>query len=633
MNLRNRPENDLVSARFRAVRPSVVLRKIAVRLALALLVASVLLPILHPHTVKAACELCATPFADLTLLRQWQPLDVAIVTSEWPANPYDASALDVELLLIAPSGRRVRVPTFPSPEGKRELRARITFTEPGRWSAVAQMRQPRRASGPPVRWLVKAPAEDAPAAGARGFVRVNRLNRAMLAFDNGEPFFPIGANIGWYTNDALIEFERRFDALAANGGTVARVWLAPWSFLPEWKDTGLRNYANRELRMGWFDRILAMAEARGIYLIVVLSESGMFVPDARWPENPYNIANGGPCAEPRDFLTDARAKAAYRNQLRYIAARWGSSPNILAWEWMNEVNSAPGFETAELMPWLVEMTSALRAYDVNRHLTTISYAAVDGDPGVWAMREIDLVQRHEYIQSDPAWFRPIRDAQGALARFKQVREQPVKPVIVGEFGANSDIEHPRGGYRQGIHLHNSLWASAFAGMAGSAQYWWWDNYIEPGDLWTHYRGLSSFLRGEDLSRMVPAAVTATVSAGNPVVAQALATPPAAVGRFRALLWLRNADYRHDSAVLRAALERSAGESDDQTFRFVPAPSQGVVVTLAGLPAGRYTIDVYDTATGAVLDRQTAKTGTDGVVSWKIQSIGQDIAMKIAYSGL
>lgn len=569
-----------------------------------------------PGPARAAgCDVCLVPSTSQFV--RWVPAAMGLAVRDSAANPYDAAQIEVRLRLRAPSGRVVDVPAFADPEGPTSFRVRWTPDEAGRWQATPQVRSGGAAwrSGPRAVWRVEAGT-------GRGFVRVDPRNAAMLRFDDGTPYFPIGANIAWYTNDAMQEYGRRFDALAAAGGTATRVWLAPWSFLPEWKDTPLRNYANRELRMRWFDEILRMAEARGIYLIVVLSEAGMFEPAARWGENPYNTVNGGPCAEPHEFLTSPEARATYANQLRYIAARWGYSPNILAWEWMNEVNSAPGFETERLLPWLREMSAVLAQHDSGRHLRTISYGSIAGDPRVWAMPEIEIVQRHEYVQGDPAWFRPLPAGQG---RFRQVQEQPVKPVLLGEFGANSDMEHARGAYRQGIQMHNGLWASTFAGMAGAAMYWWWDNYIEPGRLWWRHGGLAEFLRGEDLGTMAPAAAVAHADSGPSAIALRLSTAAGATCA-RALVWVRNGAWQHDAALMRYVLEHSAGKVQAENFRYFAEPSRSVSVMLEGLPAGAYSVEVHDTSTGRLI--RTFAAQSDGALRWIEPQITSDVAYKV-----
>jgi hypothetical protein len=544
------------------------------------------------------------------------------------AQPYAAEMTGVSLVWRAPSGRRVQQDAYFDASSQPDWRARFAPDEPGLWTVRAWARSGVRLlrAGPVLRVQVAAATERG------GYIRVSRRNPAMLEYSDDAPYVPIGANVAWYRDDAIAEYARRFEALARNGGNAARVWLAPWSFAVEWRETPLSDYTNRQQRLAQFDAVLALAERHGIKLIVVLLEPGMFNSTERWPDNPYNAANGGPCATPRDFLTDPRAKAAYRDQLRYIAARWGASPSILAWEWFNEVNNTIGFETDVLLPWLREMIPVLRSADLNRHPHTISYGTIAGDPAIWALPDIDIVQRHEYAQGDPKWFAPTRDASGAVVRFKQVREQPLKPVLVGEFGANSDGERPEGAYRQGIHLHNSLWAAPFAGFAGGAMYWWWDNYIEAGDLWPRYRGLARFLDGEDLRAFEPVSATANAALTTRATAMALGSRVVTGGqRARFLLWVRNRAWSHDDALVRYILDKSSGATTAATFQFVPAPAKEVVVMLDAPAGSRCTWRAYDTETGAAtgLMGESAGQPTSGArYTIALGTVARDLALKI-----
>ncbi len=49
---------------------------------------------------------------------------------------------------------------------------------------------------------------------------------------------------------------------------------------------------------------------------------------------------------------------------------------------------------------------------------------------------------------------------------------------------------------EGIHLHNAIWASALSGSAGTAMIWWWDSYVDPQNLYYHYKALARFTENE-----------------------------------------------------------------------------------------------------------------------------------------
>ncbi len=451
------------------------------------------------------------------------------------ANPFDPNAIDLCVAFANGVAAPISVPAFWDGAAG-GWKVRFTPRTVGAWRATALVTVlGQRLSSATIALDVIAPNRQPPKPthlSADGFIHIHPNNARYLAIETatGEPrtFFPIGLNLGWAhsVDSTLRDYERWFDALQANGGNTARLWMSSWAFGLEWDDTGLGDYTRRLDRARLLDRVIEMAEARGIYLIVVLINHGAFSSDTNpeWAHNPYNAANGGPCATPAQFMTDPQAREFFKRRLRYIAARWAYSPNLLAWEWWNEVELTR-IETAALKPWLQEMGATLRQFDPYRHLTTISYAG-DGDPAIWGMPEIDILQRHEYNSGDPKWFKPVSDING----LQRIPKKIDKPFLIGEFGYSPDNETNTPASKLGIHLHNSLWASAFNGYAGGAMYWWWDSSVEPANLWPHYRGLARYLQGVDLALTTP--LTATSDTPFAVVL-GRKTPDGAV------LWVRN----------------------------------------------------------------------------------------------
>ncbi len=499
-------------------------------------------------------------------------LELAIHLGIEAKNPYDPNEIDLSVTFTSPDGEQAKAPAFyylhqtdPQQSG---WRVRFTPATAGEWRAIAHATTPQGAfTSKPISFTVSPRA-------APGFVRLHPSNPRYLAFDDGKTFFPIGVNLGWWRDDALRDYTRWLDALQANGANAARIWMASWSFGIEWNDTGLGNYDNRQLRAHWLDEVLKMAEQRGIYLVIGLIPDREFRADGLWAGNPYNAANGGMLQTPVDFAIDAGAKAMFKRRLRYIAARWGYSPNILAWEWWNEVESTR-IETPALKPWIEDMTHTLRQFDINRHLVTLSYVG-NGDDDVWRMPEIDLMQRHEYSES-PKWFQPIAGG------FRLTPNAPAKPLLFGEFGFSSHGEPLNAATKDGIHLHTALWASAFNGFASTAMYWWWDDYIDAGNLWPRFKGISTFLADEDLAALAP--ITATTAPQ--------ATAMALANGDRALLWLRNNAWNQSDASFKFAMSQSTGEP----YVFAPAPLTGVVVTLQGMSDGAWQVEWIDTETG------------------------------------
>jgi len=69
-----------------------------------------------------------------------------------------------------------------------------------------------------------------------------------------------------------------------------------------------------------------------------------------------------------------------------------------------------------------------------------------------------------------------------------------KPHIFGEFGirsgAGTEKLDPKG-----WGLHNAFWAAIASGSCGIAMPWWHENYIEPLNLYFHFKAIANFTKG------------------------------------------------------------------------------------------------------------------------------------------
>ncbi|WP_169237038.1 DUF5060 domain-containing protein [Candidatus Roseilinea sp. NK_OTU-006] len=572
---------------------------------------------LEPFETDADCATLCIRRVSSRRIPKWRKLEFDLVTPIRADNPFDPNQIEIDVRFTSPQGDVVEVPAyFYSHERQQGWRARFSPTAEGEWRAQPLLRKPFAFAGEPVAFQVSPPLP-----GSHGFLRVDRRNPRYLAFDDGTPFFAIGLNLAWWKDDPIADYRRWFDALRANGANTARIWMAPQSFSLEWRDTPLGDYTARMDRAHSLDQVFEMAEARGIYIQLTLLDYSQFSLNVYplWRENPYNAANGGPCARPRDFATDPAARALFKRRLRYIAARWAYSTHLLAWEWWNEVDFTEMVETELLRRWIEEMTAELRAHDPYRHLVTTSYS-VPGDPHIWNMPEIDVVQRHEYIGEDARWFSPVG---GGRAFFQHMKEVAHKPVVIGEFAATFTLEQPNALTREGVQFHNGLWAAPFNGFASTAMYWWWDTLVEPAGLWSHYRGLSAFLRGEDLARYAPTAIVVTPE--QDAIALGLRAPD------RVLVWLRNRAYNMDEGAYQYGVQIATGQAKEHTFRFVPRRLDAVTLELEALGAGRHRVQWFDTVSGALLSASDVAV-SDGKLIVRAPPFNRDLAAKVTPAG-
>ncbi|UCH35262.1 MAG: DUF5060 domain-containing protein [Armatimonadota bacterium] len=421
-------------------------------------------------------------------------------------NPFDPEQIDVTAEIRTPSGTRIAIPAFPyqeyrsvreddkesvEPGGELAWKVRFAPTEAGRHSVRIRAKD---AQGPTTSEEIafEAVASDSP-----GFIRRSTRAPRHFEFDSGKPYFALGENVCWPGQNApLREYEMWFGHLSEARCNFARLWLAgPWIatapiYCPDRpKEVGPGRYSQRS---SWrLDRVVEIAEERGIYVMLCLDSFNSLRVSQPYPafdEYPLNAKFGGPLESPDGFFTDPEARKLFQRRLRYYVARWGYSTNVFAWEFWNEVDIIEHYDSAQVAAWHRDMARYLRALDPWDHLITTSFARSPGDPAIDGSPEMDLVQTHCYGP---------RDIAGALTAWSRDKAaQYEKPHFVGEFGADGlgarDQED-----KQGVHLHNGIWATALSGDAGTAMTWWWDQYIEPQNQYRHFAALARFLDGVD----------------------------------------------------------------------------------------------------------------------------------------
>jgi hypothetical protein len=424
------------------------------------------------------------------LLRGAYPMiQTAFQLEKIPGNPFDYEKVNVLVTLRKPDGGTLDVPAFF--DGGTTWRMRYTPLAPGNY-AVAGIKLNQEtvaASAEPKEWTVKGDPEP-------GFVRLDRGDTTRFVFDNGSRYFPIGHNQGW-RSDKLPDIPDLFAKMGAAGENWSRVWMCHWGGANlDWTTSGKPvppGEISLEVAKRW-DTIVEAAAKYKIYFQLVVQHHGQYSSqqgyrfsgnvNANWEENPYNAKKGGFLQNPEDFFTNPQARALTKRKLYYMLARWGYSPNILAWELFNEVehtDAAKGKLWDDIAMWHKEMTLFLRQYDGYRHLiTTSSHPEIALESPIW--ETVDYLQTHTY---------PMDVITALAGGGENAAKRPKKPWFVGEFGAVG-LSDPNG-----IVLHNGLWASLMRGPSGAAQYWTWDA-IEQNNLYSHYKAATGFLAASGL---------------------------------------------------------------------------------------------------------------------------------------
>jgi hypothetical protein len=484
--------------------------------------------------------------------RLWQRAEFRLAGAPTAANNFDPDLVRIDARFTAPSGRTFVVPAFwfqdysralvdgaevLTPVGAPEWRVRFTPTEPGAHAVEVLVAQNGSQPAPWSHARFTVPADSA--ATLRSWVAVG-ADRRYLATTDGRPLRLVGENVCWAGARGTYDYDNWFPAMRASGQNFARLWLAPW-FLPlEHKPGTLTRY---DLAGAWqLDRVVDLAEHENLYLLLCFDHHGMYQERNRgwggtnnfWKtSNPYSAALGGPCATPNDFFTDARAKETYRKRLRYLVARYGASPRLLAWQFFNEIDNVFGpalLDETAVVAWHREMAQHLRALDPFAHLITTSLTGSSDRPAMWSLPEMDFAVYHSYAEPAPGRFLATV-ADSFTQRYR-------KPVLVGEFGTNAGQWTIAGdpylrGFRQG------LWGGALGGSMGTAMSWWWED-VHTDNAYPLLGALDSILRragwheGEWEPVRFAGSTIAPAALGEPLPGGETFSGPVALNQFRRL---------------------------------------------------------------------------------------------------
>lgn len=381
-----------------------------------------------------------------------EPAPLAAAVFE-PVDLVFPSAAPLTATFRAPNGATLTSLSFP--QGGKQV-VRLTATEPGLWSYSVSAGKRVLGTGT----IRAVPAH------ARGFVRTHGH---ALEYQTGEPFVAIGENrINIYDpqwNWRALSVHDYLAYMAAHGMTVLRVFIVSDV---ENEETHGANAGVIEPTLGHFDEQVARmfdglfrdAQARGIYVVLVAFALGFSENDdwKSWHDNPYSAERGGPAHTRFEFFDSPAVRERAAERLRYLAARYGPFPNLLAIDLLNEPEWDGAIPEVAWTAWAQEMAREWRRADPYGHAITLGSVGlhwnIEGDERAWWSSDAcDIVQWHLYGPE-------VYDVHAlASAVTRKVREtwSYGKPVLLGEFayGGEAKPEYD--------HTHVGLWSAAFSG--------------------------------------------------------------------------------------------------------------------------------------------------------------------------
>ncbi|MFH1709112.1 MAG: cellulase family glycosylhydrolase [Planctomycetota bacterium] len=429
----------------------------------------------------------------------------------------------------------------------------------------------------------------------QGFLRRPQKER-FLTDDTGAVFFPVGINAAWGNTDHDLAWY--LDRMAESGINFARVWLCTWDLALE----GRRLDDYRQDTAARLDDLFERAQARGIRLMLCVNNFYDFV---NHRDRTGWFAPGGPVAADGAFFTDGAWLARRQDFYRFLVNRYAAWPSLAAWELWNEIDYAAPANT-NIAAAEERMAAFLHTIDPYGRPVTTSLGVGRVDYQLWDKPGIDIVQYHLYVPAhdllapgsvyhEPALL--ISGAAGILAGFG-------KPVLLGEFGhhgtneanPNNDLDP------EGILLHETLWASALGGFAGSGLPWWWDVYVDRNNLWYHFKPLALVMGRAYLSMAM-----------RPVSADA------AEGRARVMA------LRDDRSAVVWIADRRATWSGMLIDRYTPVTIPATRIDLAGFRPGEYAVAWFNTFSGEAVGSARVAVAENSLLLLEVPAFTRDLA--------
>jgi hypothetical protein len=365
--------------------------------------------------------------------------------------------------------------------------------------------------------------------------------------EQGQGFIVIGQNdaITW---PGLVELldesspqtaEEYIRDLRANGVTVSRVMMEYAQFDHGYMENPVGAFSPSVTR--FWDEFIALAEKYGLYLL--LTPYDTFWQVNRWTEYPYSAALGGPCQSLHDWLTLPASIDAHKARWDFIIRRWGGSPNIFAWDIMNEIDLYWGSTPDEIRDYITEMANFIRQTEQEvwgkTHLVTCSAATPTPETAlgqvIYNHPLLDFANTHLYV--GPGIRNPLDAIECAEEMISGVRLSlhsigSARPYLDTESGPMDEwIADP---VLDREYHHNMSWAHMMSGGAGSAMRWPYTtpHWILP-EMRQNLHAIARFATAVDWTHFSASNIATNIRTGKPGVIKTGCTDK----KTCALVWL------------------------------------------------------------------------------------------------
>ena len=337
---------------------------------------------------------------------------------------------------------------------------------------------------------------------------------------DGKPWIPIGINLCYAHPDestaydcpepeTMAKMERWMRSFAKYGGNYIRIFLCRPTFEVLTDQVGVYNAHNGQNIV----KLVKIAEELGIKIKFTL-EVFRSVRPASEVTDEWGVKCNKPLYAPyaggtmHGFYTSEECHDIFMGKVRYLASLGlGDSPAVIDWEPFNEISSTGKIE--DWSPWsarvLREFQEIFPKQMITQNLGSFSSPMSHVAYDVMGRSEPNaFMQVHRYL--DPgAHIRVCRGPMDILcadAIREMLDRRFDKPALLAETGGV--LAHHAGPTKvydldkNGMFLHDAIFAPFFAGGAGTGCMWHWgQQYVDRWNLWWHYGRFAKAVEGLD----------------------------------------------------------------------------------------------------------------------------------------
>lgn len=410
---------------------------------------------------------------------QYELFELAILIDAAFDNPFVQEDISLDMLLSSPGGRKLVLPCYFEKSlglNKSSWKARFLPQENGRYVFRFQLKK----DGKIVHFSDPSDFK-ASASKRKGILHKN--DNWTFRYDNGTLFRGLGENLAWESRDnddskffkALHEdkkynYNYMLPSLAKHGGDYFRTWICSWNLPLDWKSDF--NNSRYQISDEYFnpsaiermEDMIHLSDSLGLHMMLTLGQGTHTAKHGR-----YEVSTA-------DFFVDPKAKAQYKDRLRFIVARWGYSPSIGAWEFFNEIdnvqfrNKDNPIPASHIVDWHKEMSAYLADLDPFDHLITTSISHRDL-VGLNSIQDIDFNQKHIY-----------RDNRALPTTIVKYVQDFQKPYVIGEYGYEYDWQKNFDLFADEMDsdFKRGLWYGLFSPTPILPLSWWWEYFDDRG---------------------------------------------------------------------------------------------------------------------------------------------------------